>query len=181
MRLSNVDSMAMIRVALVVLVMVLACSSHSSTPASGAGSNAAGSNTANAGSNVAGSDTTNTATNAGSGIAATAGSSAAGSGAVNAGSKAMPMPDPITKPLSESEARSEATRLARASFERRTDLKDASGARVRTATFEASRWTVKHVNKRWQLDIDPPAGASAHVKFGDFGEKPEVSVDYATE
>lgn len=94
---------------------------------------------------------------------------------------AEPTPDPITKPLSEQEARGEASRLARAAFEKRTDIKDASGKKAKTPAFEPKAFAVKHEQKRWTLTIDPPAGAWAHVSFGDFGDHPTVDVGFATE
>jgi hypothetical protein len=93
----------------------------------------------------------------------------------------MPTPDPITKPLSEDEVRGEATRLARAAFEADAKIVDASGKRVKTPAYEPKRWTVKHDGARWQLDIDPPAGAYAHVTLGAFGDNPKVDVGFATE
>jgi hypothetical protein len=77
---------------------------------------------------------------------------------------AEPMPDPITKPLSEQEARSEASRLARDAFTKRSDIKDANGKKPAPAAF-----AVKHEKQRWSLSIDPPAGAWA------------VDVGFATE
>jgi len=92
-----------------------------------------------------------------------------------------PTPDPITKPLGEDEVRGEATRLARAAFEANPKIKDAAGAHLKTPAYEASRWIVKHEGTTWKLEIDPPGGAYAHVKLGAFGDHPEVDVGFATE
>src|SRR5262249_30207960 len=102
-------------------------------------------------------------------------------GAPGSGSQPPEEPDPIMKPLSEDEARFEASRLARREFARRTDIKDANGARVATPPFAPREFAVKHEADRWQLDIDPAAGPYAHVSFGAFGDHPHVDVGFAVE
>ncbi len=93
---------------------------------------------------------------------------------------ADPTPDPITKPLSEQQARGEASRLARAAWDKQKDIKGADGKRPNKPAYPADRFTVKHEANRWTLTIDPPAGAWAHVSFGDFGDHVKVDVGFAT-
>lgn len=94
---------------------------------------------------------------------------------------AGPEPDPITKPLSVDEARAEATRLAKAEWAKHKDIVDAAGTPVEVPAFSPLAWHVDHPNTDWKLDIDPPAGAFAHVQFGPFGDHPKVKVGFAVE
>lgn len=91
------------------------------------------------------------------------------------------IPDPITRPLDLGQARQEVSRLARAAFTARKDIVDAGGKPVATPDFPADEFLGGLVGDRWQLRIEPPAGAWTRVSFGRFGERPEVEVGFASE
>lgn len=92
-----------------------------------------------------------------------------------------PTPDPITRPLSEADARSEASRLARAAFTARKDIVDADGKPVSTPDFPPAAFVGGLEGGRWKLRIEPPAGSWARVSFGAFGEHEQVEVGFASE
>jgi hypothetical protein len=92
-----------------------------------------------------------------------------------------PTPDPITRPLSEADARSEASRLARAAFAARKDIVDADGKPVSTPDFPPAAFVGGLEGGRWKLRIEPPAGSWARVSFGAFGEHEQVEVGFASE
>jgi len=97
-----------------------------------------------------------------------------------AAAPSAPTPDPITKPLTEAEARREAARHAKAAFEKHTDLVHPDGTRV-LPTFDPKDFQGGLVRGRWTFEISRPAGASTRVSFGAFGENVKAEAMYADE
>jgi hypothetical protein len=89
-------------------------------------------------------------------------------------------PDPITRPLSEADARSEATRHAERTFAEARPT-DASGRPVERASFAEADWNVEQRSDGWTLRNEPPTGEWAIVRFGLFGENPQVEVGFASQ
>jgi hypothetical protein len=89
-------------------------------------------------------------------------------------------PDPITRPLSEAEVRSEATRLAERAFVERAPT-GVDGRPVPPATFPPTDWIVEQRPNGWALRNEPPAGAWARVEMGAFGNDARVEVGFATQ
>ncbi len=99
---------------------------------------------------------------------------------VAAPARTEPTPDPITRPLDESQARQEASRLAEAAFAARKDLVDGAGKPLGPQEFSPEDFRGGLEGDRWKLRDEPPAGAWAQVSFGKFGEHPEVEVGFAS-
>ena len=116
----------------------------------------------------------------GSPVKATAPAPTATPPAIVTPAKTEPTPDPITRPLDETQARQEASRLAEAAFAARKDLVDGAGKPLGPQKFAPEDFRGGLEGDRWKLRNEPPAGAWAHVSFGKFAEASEVEVGFAS-
>ena len=90
------------------------------------------------------------------------------------------VPDPITRPLDESDARAEADRIVRREFARRTDILDAAGHRVMAPEFGPAQYVGGLHGDRWEFrggsGLD---GSWATVSFGRWRDHVQVEVGFS--